>query len=115
MTDMERQGVIPLGPIDDRVLEDIRCIALAASMHDWAWSHSGTQTHEDAIAYVADMLRHSDRTDLQMVGFEDDGGEWLTVALTGNGPTSEANAAFIASAQPINIVRLIDEIRRLRA
>jgi len=110
-----RPGVIPLGPIDDAVLSDLRKIALAASMYDWAWGHAGTETHEDAVAYFADMVRQSDKTDLQLVVFEDDGGEVFSVALTGNGPNSEANARFIASAQPINIVRLVDEIRRLKS
>lgn len=110
----DRPGVIPLGPIDQGVLDDLRRIALAASMYDWLWSHSGTTTHEEAIEYFAQSVRHSDVADLDLVVFEDDGGESRTVAYTGNGPTSGANARFMCAAQPVNVIRLLDEIARLK-
>lgn len=110
-----RPGVIPLGPIDDSVLAELRTIALTASMYDWSWGHSCTETQEAALEYMAGMLSHSDRTDLQLVIFEDDGGDTKAVAITGNGPNSEANARFMCAAQPVNVVRLLDEIKRLKA
>ena len=39
----------------------------------------------------------------------------LIVAVTGNGPTSEANAKHIAWSSPRNVTALIAEVRRLRA
>lgn len=110
----ERPGIIPLGPISDALLVELRAIAHAASQYDWEWGHSGTTTQEDALAYLAEMLAHSDRTDLNIVGYNDDGEIPYTVAVTGNGHDSEANARFICAAQPINVIRLLDEIARLK-
>lgn len=110
----DRPGIIPLGPIADDLLDELRTIAYAASQYDWEWGHTGTETHESALAYFAEMLSHSDRTDLQLVVFEDDGGDTKAVAITGNGHDSDANARFICAAQPINIIRLLDEIKRLK-
>lgn len=39
----------------------------------------------------------------------------LIVAVTGNGPTSEANAKHIAWSSPRNVAALLDEVRALRA
>lgn len=111
---VDRPGIIPLGPIDDGLLDELRKIAHEASQYDWEWGHTGTETHEAAMSYFADMLKHSDKTDMQLVVFEDDGGDTKAVALTGNGHDSEANARFICAAQPINIIRLLDEIKRLK-
>ena len=47
-------------------------------------------------------------------GYEERPGHVATVCLTGNGPTSEANAEFIANA-PADIRALIADLRRLRA
>jgi hypothetical protein len=110
----DRPGIIPLGPIDQGLLDELRRITLAASMYDWQWTHSGTETHEAAVEYFAQSVRHSGVTDLELVVFEDDGGDVLTVAYTGNGPTSEENARFICAAQPVNVIRLLDEIARLK-
>ena len=110
-----RPGIIPLGPIAQDVLDDLRKIALSASMYDWGWGHSGTTTQEAALEYMAEMLAHSDRTDLNLVMFNDDGEIPYAVAITGNGKDSEANARFICAAQPVNVVRLLDEIKRLKA
>jgi hypothetical protein len=111
----ERPGIIPLGPIAQPVLDELRRITLAASNYDWEWWHSGTETQEAALSYIADILAHSDRTDLNLVGFTDDGEIPFTVAITGNGKDSEANARFMCAAQPVNVFRLLDEIARLRA
>ena len=113
MTD--RPGIIPLGPITDDLLAELRRITLAASNYDWEWTHSGTETQEAAFDYIAEMLAHSDRTDLNLVMFNDDGEIPYTVAITGNGKDSEANARFICAAQPVNVFRLLDEIARLKA
>lgn len=109
-----RPGVIPLGPIDQSLLDELRHITLQASMYDWTWGHSGTETQETALVYMAEMLAQSDRADLDLVSFNDDGEIPYTVAITGNGHDSGANARFICAAQPINVLRLLDEIDRLR-
>lgn len=41
--------------------------------------------------------------------------ETVTLAVTGNGPYSEANARFIAYCTPANVLALLDEIERLRS
>lgn len=109
-----RPGIIPLGPIDDNLLSELRSIALAASMYDWEWGQSGTETHEAAVEYFAESVRQSDRTDLNLIAYNDDGEIPFIVAYTGNGKDSEANARFICAAQPVNVIRLLDEIARLR-
>lgn len=38
----------------------------------------------------------------------------VTVSVTGNGPTSEANAVFFSQVTPSNIISLCDEIERLQ-
>ena len=111
----DRPGIIPLGPIDQGLLDELRKIVLQASMYDWSWGHSDTETHEAAVAYVAEMIAKSDATDLQLIIFEDDGGDTKAVGLTGNGKDSAANARFICAAQPVNVIRLLDEIARLKA
>ncbi len=110
----DRPGVIPLGPIDPALLDELRSVTLAASSYDWSWGHSGSATHEAAVQYVADSVMLSDRTDLELVLFEDDGGGTKMVAITGNGRDSAANARFICAAQPVNVFRLLAEIARLR-
>jgi hypothetical protein len=109
-----RPGIIPLGPIAQSTLDELRVITLAASNYDWEWTHSGTATQEAALEYMADMLAHSDRTDLNLVMFNDDGEIPYAVAITGNGKDSEANARFICAAQPVNVFRLLAEIERLK-
>ncbi len=40
--------------------------------------------------------------------------EAMVAAVTGNGPTSETNAAFFAVARPV-VLALLDEVERLQA
>ena len=110
-----RPGVIPLGPIPQHILDELRHITRNASGYDWEWSHSGTETHEAALAYMSELLAHSDRTDVQLVVFEDDGGDTKCVAITGNDQDSGANARFMCAVQPVSVLRLLDEIARLKA
>jgi hypothetical protein len=103
-------------------LQGLYDLANAATQEPWAIGHSGTQTHEEAIAYITDALTKSDRTDLWMVfiGNPEIEGDTRVVAYTGNGPTSEANARYLANLSPENLRTLVvqiwqyeNEIRRL--
>lgn len=82
---------------------------------DYAFGHSETQTHEDAVAWVERSIRFSEVTDMWGVfTTQDDGPDCLILAVTGNGPNAERNARSIC-----NLLRmapyLLAEVRELRA
>lgn len=86
----------------------------------WGPCHpeGGFGSREDVAAYLADVARKSVEVDpdrareLWGVFVERDGRSPF-VCLTGNGPTSEAHAKFIAAA-PESVRKLLDEIELLR-
>jgi hypothetical protein len=102
--------------ITDADLAGLADRARAATQEPWQWGHSGTKTHEDAVRYMTDSLMRSDQTDVHMVfiGDADAPGATRVVCYTGNGPTSEANAAYLACLEPKNIIALCDELRNAR-
>lgn len=93
-------------------LQGLYDLANAATQEPWALGHSGTDTHEAAIAYVTDVLTKSDQADLWMVFIGNPGieGDTRVVAYTGNGPTSEANARYLANLSPENLRTLVVQI-----
>ena|ERR1051325_4071015 len=95
-------------------LQGLYDLANAATQEPWALGHSGTQTHEEAIAYITEVLTKSDATDLWMVfvGNPTIEGDTKIVAYTGNGPTSEANARYLANLSPENLRTLVLQIWR---
>ncbi len=106
--------------ITDADLARFMAIADAASPEPWQWGHTGTKTVEDAIVFVTENVTSTyeatDIADLScvFVGDPDVSGSTKLVTITGNGPTSRANAEYIAAAQPRNVQCLITEIRRQR-
>lgn len=100
--------------LTDANLVELADRARAATQETWQWGHSGTETHEDAEQYLIDSLRHSDQTDVQMVFVGDPEGTTRVVCYTGNGPTSEANAAYLACLEPALVIALCDELRNAR-
>jgi hypothetical protein len=105
----------------DEQLDEMARLARAATQEPWQWGHSGTETLEDAVQYATEQIEKTylltDRTDLWMAFHGDPNVEGGTkiIAFTGNGLTSEANAAYLMAAQPQNLIVLIDELRRARA
>lgn len=102
--------------ITDADLAGLADRARAATQETWQWGHSGTETHEDAVKYMTDSLMRSDTTDVHMVFVGDPETEDATrvVCYTGNGPTSEANAAYLACLEPALVIALCDELRNAR-
>lgn len=105
-----------IGPneITNAVLDELTEIAEAATQDEWKWGHTGTDTLEAAVAWMAETISKRDSPDLWMVFCGDPDNEPITPAYTGNGPTSEANARYLCAAQPMNVYRLITEIKRGR-
>lgn len=69
---------------------------------------------EDALDWVRDCLQKNSRDEVYGVALlGEDGEPGLTTALTGNGPTSLANAEFYMLCHTA-IPALLEEVRRLR-
>lgn len=100
--------------ITDEALEELTLIAEAATQEEWKFGHTGTDTLEAACAWMEETISKRDSADLWMVFCGDPDNETISPAFTGNGPTSEANALYLCAVQPINVYRLITEIKRGR-
>jgi hypothetical protein len=102
--------------LSDSDLAELADRARAATQEPYRWGHSGTETHEAAIAYMDDALGMSDSADIHMVFVGDPTVEGATriVAYTGNGPTSEANATYLSCMTPETIIAICDELRNAR-
>lgn len=98
-------------------LDELEALARAASQQRWEVGHSATGTLEDAVAWTERTLAQSDATDLYMVFYGDPAieGDTRVVALTGNGPTSEANADYLYAVQPQNLLRILAAYRQIQA
>ena len=95
-------------------LDEMEQVAAAASQEPWQFGHSGTETHEAAVQFATDTITKSDLTDLWMAFTGDPNveGDTKVVALTGNGPMSEANAAYLVTFQPRNMLNLLWLLRK---
>jgi len=93
-------------------LEELSALAQAATQARWQWGHSGTGTLEEAVTYVTDQLAKSEETDVQMIFIGGD--DTRVVAITGNGPTSEANARYITALWPGVVLALVREVQAAR-
>lgn len=98
--------------LSDADLEELTALAGAATQHRRQWGHSGTGTLEDASAYIIDQLAKAEESDIQMVFIGQD--DPRVVAITGNGPTSAANAQYITALCPGVILSLIREVQAAR-
>lgn len=93
---------------------------VAREATDATWLHGTTKEAGDAARqYMLDCFNRGDVAGrIALVHFPAPGqpeGESMVVAITGNGPTSMANARHIAYASPHNVRLIIDELRRARA
>ncbi len=93
-------------------LDELERLATAATQDLWQFGHSGTETLEDAVAWMTDVISHRDAPDLWAVFCGDPEDKPIMPAYTGNGPTSEANAAYLVAVQPRNVLALIAQLRR---
>ena len=102
--------------ISDEDLAGLADRARAATQEPWQWGHSATTTLEEAVQYMTDTLARHDAPDIHMVFVGDPNAEGATrvVAYTGNGPTNEANAAYLACLEPTNVIAICDELRAAR-
>lgn len=104
--------------LSDRDIEDIKALLNASSfaMYDMQWGAYGATSLEELADRHKETLSHSPSLIVHSV-FYGDPEEAITVALTGNGPTSEANAKFIVFAGKM-IRELLDErellLRRIK-
>lgn len=73
-----------------RELSQLETYLQAMTPRPYAVAVSPTVTHDEAIAWVAGSIRQNPATEMHAVM---DGAGDLVVAVTGNGPTSPANAA----------------------
>ncbi len=106
--------------ITDADLTVLEQAARAASASPWSLGVSNTATVEEAAAYSSDAVRKGDGAQLWMIVLgeyaEGEGPEeGISPAVTGNGPTSEANARYLVCVQPSNVLLLIAELRKARA
>lgn len=100
---------------------DLRALAEAATPGPWGarYFDDGDKAESRRFAVALEMSA-GDITYRLIAGAADacqqEGGseDWLNLGFMGNGPTSGANAAYIAAASPDVILALLDEIDALR-
>lgn len=94
-------------------LDRIERYAQAASSGQWMVGRANTETIEAAVEYMATALRKRADPELWMVFVGDPNNEVAVPAYTGNGPTSQANANYLAIAQPHNMLVLVRVLRAI--
>lgn len=109
---------MPHGNITDSDLDFLEQLARAASVGPWSLGLSPTATIAEAVVYMTKSVEQGDTPQLWMVALgQEPAIEASTepvpiVAYTGNGPTSEANARYLANVQPQNVLTLIAALRQ---
>jgi hypothetical protein len=91
-------------------LGELVAVARAATQGQWLWGPTPTKTVNAAVRWVAKMIRASTGPTIWEVYAGTPDAPRAT-AITGNGPDSEANAAYIVSAQPQTLLNLIEDVR----
>lgn len=98
--------------------EELLKLAHAATPGGWWHGHSSTKTMEAAKDYSANAIESNPtETDLWLVGVgscEEKKRSSIT-ALTGNGPTSRANAEYIAAVSPDVVIALMERVKLAEA
>ena len=93
-------------------LDRLEHYASQASAGGWQWTCTPTQSRLAAIWWMARVIWKGRGP---LWGITQGGGDappWI--AVTGNGPDSEANSEYLHAAQPTNIMLLIDALREAR-
>ncbi len=97
-------------------LEKLRQLAQAATKGPWRWTLTKQSVRDEVLEYFAAHYDKCQEGPLHGVGIPAPGRaieeECLAVSITGNGPTSEANAQYIAALDPQIVLGLIDEIEK---
>lgn len=91
-------------------LDELAAVACAATLGRWLWGETPTKTVNAAVRWVAKMIRSSASPSIWEVYAGTPDAPRVT-AITGNGPDSEANAAYIVSVQPQTVLNLIEDVR----
>jgi hypothetical protein len=95
-----------------------REICDAATKGPWHWWSTGDRDRVEARQFIMDCYDMSDDVEAHGVGIPAKGGtidESVRVtALTGNGPNSVANAAYIAHFDPPYQAKLLDVVEAAR-
>ncbi len=92
-------------------LNKLEAFARAATVGEWQWAQTPTRTRIGAAWWAIRAIFCNQSPSLWgvMVGSPD---HLLWVAITGNGPDSEANSAYLIAVQPSNILLLIEQLRK---
>lgn len=101
--------------LTDEQLASWLAIAKAAGPHE-PWQYGASQeTDPDEVARSwRETYDKNPPGPIHIVHVPQDNGEGLYVAITGNGPTSAANAEFIAWCSPDNVTALLEDLRLTR-
>lgn len=94
-------------------LHNIRWYTEQATGGPWDFAQADSQTTEEHLDWIADLVGKTAGSDLFCVTKAHEGQapeeHPLVVAITGNGRTSEANAQFITMAREV-IPRILDDL-----
>lgn len=94
-----------------------REVAAAASQDGWQFGATRETEPDDVVRVMRETYERGPAGPVWCVHFPEptvsrppDAVGSLYVAITGNGPTSEANAKYIAWCAPSNVLALLDEL-----
>jgi hypothetical protein len=109
-----------MGELTDERIAEFKALRAAITPPPWYAEYHDGPDIDDLVAFFRKAAEYSTRTRLELVmtGYPNEDGicpeGTVTVAMTGNGSTSEANAAFISQA-PECVDDLLAELERQRA
>lgn len=95
-------------------LDELEALANAATPGPWLWGRHTFKTKDEAKEWISETFEQREGLELWMSFVPDPErpGESLFTAITGNGPHSEANAAFVAQLGDA-VPKLIARVREL--
>lgn len=100
--------------VTPELLAELRRVTEAATQGDYSLGNFPSDVLEDQISYFREMSSSGTGAIWGVIVPTEDGVSLekaaLWVAVTGNGPTSEANTRFIAAVNPAVVAALLDHI-----
>jgi hypothetical protein len=104
------------GLLTDQEIADWYAVAQKAGPHEpWQYGPSPETEPDDVEKMLRRTYDAGTPGPVHMVHVPDAGADTcVVVAITGNGPTSEANAKFLAWSQPRNVLLALDELKICR-